>query len=66
MAYTKYGFFLRWITMLVSRRKGGPTDMTRDHETTDWDAVDHFASDLARIFQPRPERPRDGEPLRIG
>jgi len=50
MAYTRYGFFLRWMTKLVSRRNGGPTDTSRDHEFTDWAAVDRFAAELADVF----------------
>lgn len=43
MAYTQYGPLLRWIMKLISRRRGGPTDTSRDHEMTDWQAVDRFA-----------------------
>lgn len=52
MAYTKYGSFLRWITKLVSWRRGGPTDTSRDHDMTDWEAVDRFAQRLARALPP--------------
>lgn len=47
MAYTKYGFFLRWMTRLMAQREGGPTDTTRDHEFTDWAQVDRFARAFA-------------------
>lgn len=50
MAYTKYGVFLRWITKLVSWRRGGPTDTSRDHDMTDWEAVDRFAKRLAEAL----------------
>lgn len=52
MAYTKYGFVLRWITKIISRRRGGPTDTTRDHDMTDWEAVDQFAKRLAEALTP--------------
>jgi menaquinone-dependent protoporphyrinogen oxidase len=50
LAYTRYGFVLRWITRLVSWRRGGPTDTSRDHEMTDWAAVDQFAVRLAQAL----------------
>ena len=52
MAYTKYHFLMRWMIRMISSRRGGPTDMSRDHETTDWTAVDRFADKLVALFQP--------------
>jgi menaquinone-dependent protoporphyrinogen oxidase len=52
MAYTQYGPLLRWITKVVSQRSGGPTDTSRDHEFTDWQAVDRFAERLAKAVPP--------------
>lgn len=49
LAYTKYGFLLRWIIKRIAKQSGGPTDTTRDHELTDWDAVDRFAERLEEI-----------------
>jgi menaquinone-dependent protoporphyrinogen oxidase len=53
LAYTKYGFLIRWIIKRIAKQSGGPTDTSRDHETTDWDAVDRFARDFAAVL---PER----------
>jgi menaquinone-dependent protoporphyrinogen oxidase len=47
MAYTRYGPITRWVIKQISRRKGGPTDTSRDHESTDWTAVDDFARRFA-------------------
>lgn len=47
MAFTKYGVFTRMILKMISRRAGGPTDTSRDHEMTDWDQVARFASEFA-------------------
>jgi menaquinone-dependent protoporphyrinogen oxidase len=58
MAYTQYGPILRWITKMVSRRRGGPTDTTRDHEMTDWAAVDRFAERVAKALPPSPKEER--------
>jgi menaquinone-dependent protoporphyrinogen oxidase len=52
MAYTQYGFFLRSFTKWVSSRRGGPTDTSRDHEFTDWEAVDRFAGELEALVRP--------------
>jgi menaquinone-dependent protoporphyrinogen oxidase len=53
MAYSQYGFFLRWIMRMIARRNGEPTDTSRDHDYTDWAAVDRFAQDVAAVFKTR-------------
>ena len=58
MAYTQYGPLLRWITKFMSKRRGGPIDTSRDHEFTDWQAVDRFAERLARAMPPSPDSER--------
>ena len=40
--YTQYGFLTRLIMKLISKREGGNTDTSQDHEYTDWDAVIRF------------------------
>ena len=47
MAFTKYGVFTRMMLKRVSRREGGPTDTSRDHELTDWNQVVRFAGEFA-------------------
>ena len=49
LSYTRYGFFIRKIMKQVARHYGGPTDTTRDHDLTDWEAVDHFARELVAL-----------------
>ena len=41
--YTQYNFVTRYIMKLISRREGGSTDTSRDHEYTDWESVERFA-----------------------
>jgi menaquinone-dependent protoporphyrinogen oxidase len=53
MAYTRYDPVTRWIIKLISRRKGGPTDTSRDHELTDWQAVDRFARRFGEVVGER-------------
>ena len=45
--YREYGFIKRRMMKMIVGRQGGPTDTSRDHEFTDWDAVHAFAADLA-------------------
>ena len=45
--YTQYNFVTRIIMKMISKREGGSTDTSRDHEYTDWDAVTRFAERFA-------------------
>jgi len=44
--YTQYDFITRFIMKMISKREGGSTDTTHDHEYTDWDSVAHFAEEI--------------------
>jgi menaquinone-dependent protoporphyrinogen oxidase len=48
LAYTQYGWLTRRIMRSIARREGQDTDTSRDHEYTDWDAVERFAEVVAR------------------
>jgi menaquinone-dependent protoporphyrinogen oxidase len=53
MAYTKYSPLMRLLLKYISRRNGGPTDTSRDHEFTDWTQVERFAADfVAGLSEP--------------
>jgi menaquinone-dependent protoporphyrinogen oxidase len=54
IAYTRYNLLLRWVMKRICRRSGLPTDTSRDHELTDWSAVDAFARDFAGRLAPLP------------
>lgn len=47
LAYTRYNVVVRWFMRRIAAKEGGPTDTSRDHELTDWLAVDRLADDLA-------------------
>jgi len=49
LMYTRYGWFKRHLMKAIARREGGDTDTSSDHEYTDWDAVEGFATDLAAL-----------------
>jgi len=44
--YTQYGFITRFIMKMISKREGGSTDTTHDHEYTDWDSVARFGEEF--------------------
>ena len=46
MAFTRYNWVMRRVMQWISRRAGGPTDITRDHDLTDWNAVNRLAEDF--------------------
>ena len=46
LAYTKYGFFTRWLMQRIARSKGETTDTSHDVEFTDWEQVTKFADDF--------------------
>jgi menaquinone-dependent protoporphyrinogen oxidase len=41
--YTQYNLITRFIMKMIARKEGGSTDTSRDHEYTDWQAVEQFA-----------------------
>lgn len=45
--YTEYDFFKRWALKYIAARRGAPTDTSRDHELTDWQALADFAESFA-------------------
>jgi menaquinone-dependent protoporphyrinogen oxidase len=51
LLYTRYPFFLKLVMLCFSKMAGGDTDMSRDYEYTDWDAVSAFASSFGQEFE---------------
>jgi menaquinone-dependent protoporphyrinogen oxidase len=49
LAYTRYGWLKKRAMRAIVKREGGSLDMSHDHEYTDWDAVEHFAHDVASL-----------------
>jgi menaquinone-dependent protoporphyrinogen oxidase len=47
LRYTRYNPFVRFMMRLISSSTGAATDTSRDHEYTDWRAVDRFAGEQA-------------------
>jgi menaquinone-dependent protoporphyrinogen oxidase len=42
LRYTEYDFFKRWIIRRMAEYENAPTDVSRDHEFTDWQALSAF------------------------
>lgn len=47
LAYTRYGYLKRKLMVRIAGKDGGDVDTSRDHDYTDWEAVDAFARDVA-------------------
>ena len=52
MAFTRYNFFVRWAMKRIAKKAGVSTDTSRDHEFTDWHAVERFAAEFAALVAP--------------
>lgn len=44
LLYTRYNFLIRFIMKLIARVSGGSTDTSRDHDYTDWIALERFVA----------------------
>ena len=49
LAYTKYGLLTRFVMKRIARRRGAPTDTSRDYEFTNWDDVARLADAVVRM-----------------
>jgi menaquinone-dependent protoporphyrinogen oxidase len=52
LQYREYDVFTRQLMRLLMRSKGHPTDVSHDHDYTDWDAVDGLAHEIGRLARP--------------
>jgi menaquinone-dependent protoporphyrinogen oxidase len=43
LLYTRYNWVIRLVMRRIARQSGGSTDTSRDHDYTDWTALDAFA-----------------------
>jgi menaquinone-dependent protoporphyrinogen oxidase len=46
LRYSEYDFFKRWIIRRIATKEKAPTDVSRDHELTDWAALGRFVEDF--------------------
>lgn len=52
LAYTRYPTWMRWMMRWISSSQHGDVDTSRDHEYTDWAAVERFATQFAAMLPP--------------
>ena len=50
--YTQYNFVIRFIMKWITKREGGSTDTSCDHEYTDWESVERFAEEFINEIAP--------------
>ncbi len=61
LPYRRYNWLLRFVMKRISRSAGLTTDTTRNHEMTDWGAVERFADELVTLISsPSRDAPRPG------
>ena len=49
LQYREYDLFTRLLIKLMMKHGGHPTDTSRDHDFTDWDAVERFGRECAEL-----------------
>jgi menaquinone-dependent protoporphyrinogen oxidase len=47
LSYSKYNFLVRFVMKRIAKAQGASTDTSRDHELTDWAALDHIVDELS-------------------
>ena len=47
LVYTRYNFLVRLVMKWIARNSGSSTDTSRDHDYTDWVALDRFVAAFA-------------------
>ena len=55
LLYSHYGPVKRFIMKLIVKAQGGSTDTSRDHEYTDWSALERFVSEFVTALGPEPK-----------
>jgi menaquinone-dependent protoporphyrinogen oxidase len=53
LPYTRYGWLKRAVMKRIVKRAGGSTDVSRDHEYTDWTDLWDFAVAFSAQFEVR-------------
>jgi menaquinone-dependent protoporphyrinogen oxidase len=54
LAYTQYGFFKRMVMKQIAKREGASRDTSRDHEYTDWVAIEQLAREMSDVIRHEP------------
>jgi menaquinone-dependent protoporphyrinogen oxidase len=62
LQYQEYDPFTRILIRLMMRHGGHPTDISRDHDFTDWPAVERFGREFARLVRSARATPPSATP----
>jgi menaquinone-dependent protoporphyrinogen oxidase len=46
LTYSKYNFLVRFVMKRIAHSQGASTDTSRDHEYTDWEALDRLVDEV--------------------
>ena len=49
LAYSRYNMFIRFVMKRIARAAGASTDTSRDHEFTNWAALDRFVESVRPV-----------------
>jgi menaquinone-dependent protoporphyrinogen oxidase len=49
LSYTKYNFLIRFVMKRIAKSQGASTDTSRDHDLTDWAALDHIVDEVVPL-----------------
>lgn len=60
LLYSRHGAVSRFVMMLRARHRGVSTDTSRDHEYTDWVALDRFVDELVDQLDDGPSSATNG------
>jgi menaquinone-dependent protoporphyrinogen oxidase len=52
LMYSKYNFLIRFVMKRIAKKEGASTDASRDHEYTDWEALDRMIDELLPELPP--------------
>jgi menaquinone-dependent protoporphyrinogen oxidase len=51
LPYRDYALPTRWLMRRIAKKQGLPTDTSRNHDLTDWAAVERFADEAAALVR---------------
>jgi menaquinone-dependent protoporphyrinogen oxidase len=56
LMYSKYNFLVKLVLRRIAKKAHAGTDTSRDYEYTDWEGLDHFATEFAEQLRLRERR----------
>lgn len=53
LVYSMYGPITKFVMKRIAKSMGGPTDVSRDYEFTDWPTLDHYIDEFVSLLDAR-------------